>query len=133
MSIKNISRDKQSGGKIDKEKIRNVVAEARKTLGRQEQTYRERSLQIHPWICARCGREFTNKNLHLLTVHHKDHNHDNNPSDGNNWENLCIYCHENEHRRYLDHLESDGAEVGDEKDETLTHNPFGNLKGLLDN
>ena len=32
----------------------------------------------------------------MLTVHHKDHDHDNNPPDGSNWENLCVYCHDNE-------------------------------------
>jgi hypothetical protein len=109
-----------------------VVAEARRAQADQEKTYREQSLKIHPWVCARCGREFTNKNLHLLTVHHKDHNHDNNPPDGSNWENLCIYCHENEHRRYLDHLDGDGVQVGDENKKPLSHNPFAALKDLLD-
>lgn len=61
--------------------------------------YRERSLKIHGLICARCAREFTYKNQRLLTVHHKDGNHLNNPPDGSNWENLCVYCHEAEHTR----------------------------------
>jgi len=59
--------------------------------------YRERSLKIHGLICGRCGREFDHKDRHLLTVHHKDGNHLNNPPDGSNWENLCVYCHEEEH------------------------------------
>ena len=63
--------------------------------------YRERSLKIHGWICAKCGREFELANLHLLTVHHKDGNHLNNPSDGSNWENLCVWCHDDEHSRSL--------------------------------
>jgi 5-methylcytosine-specific restriction endonuclease McrA len=63
--------------------------------------YRERSLKLHGWICAKCGREFELDNLHLLTVHHRDGNHSNNPSDGSNWENLCIYCHDDEHSRSL--------------------------------
>lgn len=63
--------------------------------------YRERSLKIYGWICAKCGREFDRENLHLLTVHHKDGNHMNNPSNGSNWENLCIYCHDDEHSRSL--------------------------------
>jgi 5-methylcytosine-specific restriction endonuclease McrA len=66
-----------------------------------ESDYRERSLRIHGLICAKCGREFTHKDRHLLTVHHKDGNHRNNPPDGSNWENLCIYCHEDEHSREL--------------------------------
>jgi hypothetical protein len=40
--------------------------------------------------------------LRELTIHHKDHNHDNNPADGSNWELLCLYCHDNEHSRELD-------------------------------
>jgi hypothetical protein len=63
--------------------------------------YRERSLAIHGLICAKCGREFDHSNRHLLTVHHKDGNHHNNPPDGSNWENLCIYCHDDEHSRDL--------------------------------
>ena len=63
--------------------------------------YRERSLKIHGWICAKCGREFERENLQLLTVHHKDGNHNNNPPDGSNWENLCVYCHDDEHSRSL--------------------------------
>lgn len=64
-------------------------------------SYRDQSLKIHGLICAKCGREFDFKSQHLLTVHHKDGNHHNNPSDGSNWENLCIYCHDDEHSRNL--------------------------------
>ena len=67
--------------------------------GRED--YRERSLKLHGWICAKCGREFERENLHLLTVHHRDGNHRNNPADGSNWENLCVYCHDDEHSRAL--------------------------------
>jgi 5-methylcytosine-specific restriction endonuclease McrA len=63
--------------------------------------YRERSLKLHGWICAKCGREFELADLHLLTVHHKDGNHNYNPPDGSNWENLCVYCHDDEHSRSL--------------------------------
>jgi len=72
-------------------------------------SYRERSLKLHGWICGKCGREFEAHNLHLLTVHHRDGNHGNNPADGSNWENLCIYCHDDEHSRSLlaDYLHGD--------------------------
>jgi hypothetical protein len=63
--------------------------------------YRERSLKIHGLICAKCAREFDEKDRHLLTVHHKDGNPNNNPPDGSNWENLCVYCHDDEHSRGL--------------------------------
>lgn len=75
----------------------------RKMKGEMEagSNYREKSLRLHGWICAKCGREFEADSLHLLTVHHKDGNHHNNPADGGNWENLCVYCHDDEHSRSL--------------------------------
>ena len=73
--------------------------------------YRERSLKIHGLICAKCGREFDYKNRQQLTVHHKDGNPKNNPPDGSNWENLCVYCHDDEHSRNLlgDYLKGEGG------------------------
>ena len=118
-------------GKSGRETMDKVVAKARDAQAKREQGYREKSLKIHPWLCSRCGREFSNRNIHLLTVHHKDHNHENNPSDGSNWENMCIYCHDNEHRRYLDHVEGGDVSAGKEMNEGLTHNPFAALKGIL--
>ncbi len=119
------SKSKDGAQKLDQ-----LIAEARRSRAEREKGYREQSLKIHPWICARCGREFDRSNLHLLTVHHKDHNHDNNPPDGSNWENLCIYCHENEHRRYLDHLDGAGADVAEDPGR-LSHKPFAALAELL--
>jgi len=78
-----------------------VIQEARAAALSRSQGYRERSLTIHGWICAKCAREFDASNLHLLTVHHRDGNHNNNPSDGSNWENLCAYCHDDEHSREI--------------------------------
>ena len=118
-------------GKTGRETIDRVVAKARDAQAKREQGYREKSLKIHPWICSRCGREFSNRNIHLLTVHHKDHNHENNPSDGSNWENMCIYCHDNEHSRYLDHVEGGSVSDGRETNGGLVHNPFEALKGIL--
>ena len=66
-----------------------------------ETDYRRRSLKLYGLICAKCGREFDAHNQHLLTVHHKDGNHLNNPADGSNWENLCVYCHDDEHSRSI--------------------------------
>ncbi|MFH0812040.1 MAG: YajD family HNH nuclease [Pseudomonadota bacterium] len=87
--------------KIDKNKsAEDIVRELKKFLP-PPSNYRERSLEVHGFICAKCGREFDHKNKHLLTIHHKDGNHQNNPPDGSNWENLCVYCHEDEHSRGL--------------------------------
>ncbi len=78
--------------------VEEIVSELRQARGPVED-YREQSLKIHGLVCAKCGREFEEKERHLLTVHHKDGNHRNNPPDGSNWENLCIYCHDDEHSR----------------------------------
>ncbi len=78
-----------------------LVREARQQALGRAQGYRERSLALYGWICAKCAREFEADTLHLLTVHHKDGNHNNNPPDGSNWENLCVYCHDDEHSRGL--------------------------------
>lgn len=64
-----------------------------------DEDYREKSLRIHGLVCGHCGRDFSGVNRQLLTVHHKDGNHHNNPQDGSNWENLCAYCHEDVHSR----------------------------------
>jgi hypothetical protein len=76
-----------------------LVRDAQAAARQRSQGYRQRSLDLHGWICAKCAREFDANTLHLLTVHHKDGNHHNNPPDGSNWENLCVYCHEDEHSR----------------------------------
>ncbi len=128
MSSEQWTGRRKKGG--DMAKLDRVIAEARRSRSEREGGYREQSLKIHPWVCARCGREFDRTNLQELTVHHKDHNHDNNPADGSNWENLCIYCHENEHRRYLDHLAGGQTDTQDEANR-LTHNPFAGLAALL--
>lgn len=75
------------------------MREAKEAALKRQVGYRARSLELYGWICAKCAREFDESNLHLLTVHHRDGNHDNNPPDGSNWENLCAYCHDDEHSR----------------------------------
>ena len=94
-----------------------------------EQSYRARALKLFPWICAHCGREFDGKKLNQLTVHHKDHNHHNNPPDGSNWELLCLYCHDNEHQRQLEAAQ--GGSSSSALGGGATHAPFADLKELL--
>jgi hypothetical protein len=66
-------------------------------------------------------------------VHHRDHNHDNNPSDGSNWELLCLYCHDNEHSRYEEQIRYGNKAINSSiTSNVTTHNPFANLKNLLD-
>ena len=111
-----------------------MIAETLRNRQTREQGYREQALKIYPWICGRCTREFTRENLQQLTVHHRDHNHDNNPKDGSNWELLCLYCHDNEHSR---ELEADAARQaghgagGKSGTARATAQPFANLKDLL--
>ncbi len=112
-------------------KMDQVVAEARRNRERREQDYREQALKIYPWVCGRCAREFTRANVLQLTVHHKDHNHDNNPPDGSNWELLCIYCHENEHARHLDAAAGGGPASGDGAQALSTYKAFADLKARL--
>ena len=116
---------------LDQNKMERIVSEARRNQQKREQGYREQALKIFPWICARCGREFQGKKLRELTVHHKDHNHDNNPPDGSNWELLCLYCHDIEHSRYLEQDEFDRAASGGEQETASIHQPFANLGTLL--
>jgi hypothetical protein len=97
---------------------------------KREQSYREQALKLYPWICGACSREFSGKNLRELTVHHKDHNHDNNPLDGSNWELLCIYCHDNEHARYKVADATTGEHVSDQKP-VSTFKAFEGLADLL--
>ncbi len=115
----------------DNGKMDRIVAEARRNRERREQDYREQALKIYPWVCGRCAREFTRANVLQLTVHHKDHNHDNNPPDGSNWELLCIYCHDNEHSRYLDSAGRGEAAPGGQADAPTTYKAFADLKARL--
>ena len=112
----------------DAERAR-ILAELRRETAQRAQGYRERALKLFPHVCASCGREFKGPRLKELTVHHKDHNHDNNPPDGSNWELLCIYCHENEHARIED-AKAGGSAREDEKP-PATHKPFAGLDGLV--
>ena len=89
--------------------------------------YREQALKLFPWLCGRCGREFNGKNLRELTVHHKDHDHTNNPRDGSNWELLCIYCHDEEH---TNHPAATTA-TREQRGAPATHKPFEALDALI--
>jgi HNH endonuclease len=108
-----------------KTKADRIIAEARAA---RERSYREQALKLFPHVCGRCGREFEGRKLRELTVHHKDHNHDNNPPDGSNWELLCLYCHEQEHARFVG-----DAPPGSPEHETgnSTYKPFSGLADLL--
>lgn len=115
----------------DSAKLDQVIADARSKREERDLGYRARALKMYPWICGRCSREFTHTNVHELTVHHRDHDHDNNPEDGSNWELLCIYCHDNEHSRYIEEERHGGGENVSNRSNTATSRPFSSLKDLL--
>jgi hypothetical protein len=110
---------------------RQFIAQVRREQDLRMTGYREQALKLFPPICGRCGREFEGKRLRELTVHHKDHNHDNNPPDGSNWELLCVYCHDNEHSRHSVADWSEGPTAGGEQVSVSTYNPFAGLDSLL--
>jgi 5-methylcytosine-specific restriction endonuclease McrA len=118
-------KSKSSSDKLDK-----IVADAHRNRDKREQGYREKSLKMYPWICGRCAREFTRETVSELTVHHRNHNHDDNPEDGSNWELLCVYCHDNEHSRLID-SEYGELSSNEAKDQSATHNPLAGLADLL--
>lgn len=106
-------------------------AEIRRDLELRQKSYRERALKIYPPVCARCGREFSGKRLLELTVHHKDHNHENNPPDGSNWELLCLYCHDNEHEKFRLKGHYNGSPPGNGQQPSSIFKPFESLDVLL--
>ncbi len=117
--------------KPDPEAMARILAEARGGKAARDKGYRERALALFPNVCGRCGREFSGKTLRELTVHHKDHNHDNNPPDGSNWELLCVYCHDNEHQDAPSSGLHGGTTMLRHEESSMGHNPFAGLKDLI--
>jgi hypothetical protein len=115
---------------LDHDKLDRIVADARRQAEQRGHGYREQALRMYPWVCGRCGREFTRANVRELTVHHRNHDHDFNPPDGSNWELLCVYCHDNEHSRYIDNVV--GAPLGEDEVAPATGNPFAGLRDMLE-
>jgi len=111
----------------DNKRCDDIVAEMRKEEQNRQAGYREKALKLFPHVCGRCTREFEGKKLRELTVHHKDHNHDNNPSDGSNWELLCLYCHDHEHTRGIQEQRSSDGPTEQPARPSLGHSPFAAL------
>jgi len=120
-----------AAGKTNK-KLDDIVAHAIRAKEERGHGYRAQALKLYPWICGRCSREFARANLTELTVHHKNHDHDYNPSDGSNWELLCLYCHDNEHQRQTEALANKGIALEGAKAPSAKFNPFADLKSMMD-
>jgi hypothetical protein len=108
-----------------------LVAEMRKAEQQRQAGYREQALKLFPHVCGRCTREFEGKKLRELTVHHRDHNHANNPPDGSNWELLCLYCHDHEHTRGLQEQRGKEPPAEQQSRPKLAHSPFSTLAERL--
>lgn len=114
---------------MDEAERKRVLDQMHRETAARAQGYRERAMKLFPHVCASCGREFKGPRMKELTVHHKDHNHDNNPPDGSNWELLCIYCHDHEHEKNgMAGLL--GGSVSDKPSPSTLFNPFGALDGF---
>ena len=118
--------------KMGEEKRNRIVAEMRKEEQQRQSGYREQALKLFPHVCARCGREFEGQKIRELTVHHVDHNHDNNPPNGSNWALLCIYCHDHEHTRGVQEDRDSDDPDSQQKPDTLSHSPFAALAKKLE-
>ena len=114
-----------------KEQQNQIFSRLHKEEQSRQSGYRERALKLFPHVCARCVREFEGKKLRELTVHHRDHNHDNNPPDGSNWELLCLYCHDHEHTRGIQEQRDKEVPTGRLEKPSLSHSPFAALKDHL--
>jgi uncharacterized metal-binding protein YceD (DUF177 family) len=108
-----------------------LQAELKRDREQRQQGYRDRALKLFPHICARCNREFEGKRLRELTVHHRDHDHNNNPPDGSNWELLCIYCHDHEHEKFKIAGYGDGSSDSGTSPASRIANPFAALDTLI--
>jgi len=118
--------------RLDATQKAKILAELHRDQALRQQGYRERALKMFPHLCARCGRELEGKRLKELTIHHKDHDHDNNPPDGSNWELLCVYCHDHEHEKtFLGQYYTGAARAADTPPAAATFQPFSALDTLL--
>ena len=113
---------------VDKNRKKQFFDQLKRDQRERDAGYRAQALKLFPHMCQRCGREFSGRNLRELTVHHKDGNHFNNPPDGSNWAMLCLYCHDDEHGTLEQRGIADAGDFALTKDDSLTHNPFAQLK-----
>ena len=118
-------------GPIDPQAKARILAQVQQTRSDRDSGYREQAMRLFPHVCARCGRAFAGKTLRELTVHHRDHNHSNNPPDGSNWELLCLYCHDNEHQDPEQRAGGYARPLQVKSEEKLGFNAFAALGNLL--
>ena len=118
--------------KPDPERQKALLEKIRMQQAERAAGYREQALKLLPHVCGRCGRAFSGKNLKELTVHHKDHDHFNNPPDGSNWELLCVYCHDDEHQKSSSSGYHTASTRDAHSDGSLEYRPFEGLTAPSD-
>ena len=116
---------------VDPARREQLIAELHRDVAARQQGFRERALRLLPHVCGRCGREFSGQRLKELTVHHRDHDHNNNPPDGSNWELLCIYCHDHEHEKLTMEGHGTATRPDDRGPAPSIFKPFDGLDALL--
>ncbi|MCK5850233.1 MAG: YajD family HNH nuclease [Kiritimatiellae bacterium] len=116
---------------ITQEQRTKMLAELHRDVATRNSGYRIKALKLFPHICGSCSREFSGGRMKELTVHHKDHDHNNNPPDGSNWELLCIYCHDHEHEKLLDAKYCNSGAPSKTQETSKMANPFENLDSLI--
>ena len=88
---------------MDIDKLDRIVAEAHRNAAQREAGYRERALKMYTRVCGRCARKIHARQPARIDRASPQPRSRFNPPDGSNWELLCVYCHDNEHSRYIDH------------------------------
>lgn len=88
-----------SGGANKKGKEHHQYSTGKGFLAANRHSFRDRVR-----FCERCGEDLKGRTgRNSFCIHHRDHNHRNNPEDFSNWELLCVRCHHLEHKKQ-DHL-----------------------------
>lgn len=67
--------------------------------------------------CERCHTSLAAADRYGWCLHHRDHDRNNNPLDGSNWELLCKRCHQNHHHP---HRDSEGKYIQEMKVQRLS-------------
>ena len=121
-----------AGKKVGPERNEQKLARLLRNREEKEKSYRERALKLFPARLRRGAAASSRASgCAELTVHHKDHDHDNNPPDGSNWELLCLYCHDHEHVIHEMGGGTDGPKPGAGPSQNATFKAFAGLESLL--
>jgi len=103
--------------------------DARRAREEREQGYRAQALKLFPWICGRCAREFDQRQRPRAHGPPQGPQPRPQPARRQQLGIACLYCHDNEHQRYLEEPRALTGSTGHAHG--ATHLPFADLAGLL--